>query len=230
MSPVELTVITPTAFAQMPAPDPDAPISPEHHDQLVHRARRLAWLGIAWHVAETAIAIAAGLAATSIALIGFGADSLVETLAGLIVVWRFAENHQNSEQAEQRAQRLIGASFALIAVFVAITVLRSVLVGAHPGSSWVGIGLAAVTLLAMLLLARVKAHVGNELNSSATVSEGRQNQLCAYLSAALLIGLGGNALFGLWGLDPLTAMAIAVVAVTEARQAWRGEGCCDVCC
>lgn len=225
MSPVELPVIGVDAGASHRAVAP----SPERHDQLVRRARLLAWLGIGWHVAEAAIAIAAGLAATSIALIGFGADSLIESMAGLIVVWRFAETRQDSEAAERRAQHLIGASFAAIGVYVAIEALRTLLVGTHPDASWVGIGLAAVTLATMPLLARAKARVGDELHSSATVSEGRQNLLCAYMSAGLLVGLGANALFGWWWADPVTAFAIAGVALYEGREAWRGNACCDVC-
>jgi len=191
--------------------------------------RSLAWLGIGWHVAEAAIAIAAGLVATSIALVGFGADSLIESVAGLVVVWRFAERRQNSERAEQRAQRLIGASFAVIGVYVGVEAVRALLVGTHPDASWVGIGLAAVTLVTMPILARAKARVGEELHSSATVSEGRQNLLCAYLSAGLLIGLGANALLGWWWADPATALAIAGVVLYEGREAWRGNACCDVC-
>lgn len=189
----------------------------------------LAWLGIGWHIAEAAIAIAAGLAATSIALIGFGADSLIESVAGLIVVWRFAEARRDSEAAERRAQRMIGASFAVIGIYVAVEAVRSLLVGAHPDASWVGIGLAVVTLATMPLLARAKARVGDELDSSATVSEGRQNLLCAYLSAALLVGLGANALLGWWWADPITALVVAGVALYEGREAWRGNACCDVC-
>jgi divalent metal cation (Fe/Co/Zn/Cd) transporter len=224
MSPVELPVIVHT-----PAADSIASDSPERHEQLVHRARQLAWLGIGWHVAEAAIAIAAGLAATSIALIGFGADSMVESVAGLIVVWRFAETRQDSERAEQRAQRLIGASFGVIGVYVAIEAVRALLVGTHPEASWVGIGLAAITLITMPLLAKAKARVGDQLHSSATVSEGRQNLLCAYLSAGLLVGLGANALLGWWWADPITALAIAGVALYEGREAWRGNACCDAC-
>jgi divalent metal cation (Fe/Co/Zn/Cd) transporter len=223
MSPVELPVIAHAPAGQL------ASLSPERHEQLVRRARMLAWLGIGWHIAEAAIAIAAGLAAASIALIGFGADSLIESAAGLIVVWRFAETRQDSERAEQRAQRLIGASFAVIGAYVGVEAVRSLLISTHPDASWVGIGLAAVTLTTMPLLARAKGRVGDELHSSATVSEGRQNLLCAYLSAGLLVGLGANALLGWWWADPITALAIAGVALYEGREAWRGNACCDVC-
>jgi divalent metal cation (Fe/Co/Zn/Cd) transporter len=145
------------------------------------------------------------------------------------VVWRFAERRQDSEAGERRAQRLIGASFAVIGVYVGVEAVRSLIAGTHPQASWVGIGLAAVTVVAMPLLARAKARVGDELHSSATVSEGRQNLLCAYMSAGLLVGLGANALLGWWWADPVTAFAIAGVALYEGREAWRGNACCDVC-
>ncbi len=208
---------------------PPASFSRERQGRLIRRARSLAWLGIGWHVAEAAIAIGAGLAATSIALIGFGADSLVEAVAGLIVVWRFAETRLDPERAERRAQRMIGVSFGVIGVYVAFEAVRALLAGTHPEASWVGIGLAAVTLVTMPLLARAKARVGGELHSSATISEGRQNLLCAYLSAGLLVGLGANALLGWWWADPITALAIAAVAAYEGREAWRGNACCDAC-
>src|SRR5215218_4057938 len=121
--------------------------------RLVSRARRLAWLGIGWHAVEMAVAIAAGLAAGSIALIGFGADSLVESLAGLIVIWRFAESRTASERAELRAQRLIGVSFFAVGAYVTVEAVRTLAGGTHPEASWVGLGLAAVTLAAMPPLA-----------------------------------------------------------------------------
>lgn len=200
-----------------------------NRDKLIARARMLARVGIAWHVAEAAIAIAAGLAASSIALIGFGADSLIESVAGLIVVWRFASARIDSESAELRAQRLIAASFVVLAGYIAVEATRGLLYADHPDASWVGMGLAAITLVSMPLLARAKSHVGNELRSSATISEGRQNLICAYLSAALLVGLGANAILGWWWADPVTALGIAAVALFEARESWRGNACCDSC-
>jgi divalent metal cation (Fe/Co/Zn/Cd) transporter len=199
-------------------------------DALVARARVLAWLGIGWHVFEAAVAVGAGVAAGSIALIGFGADSLVETLAGMILIWRFGGGRQESETAERRAQRLIAISFYAIAAYVAVEAIRTLLEASRPGTSWIGIGLAAVTLLVMPVLARAKSRVGVSIDSSATISEGRQNLLCAYLSAGLLVGLGANALLGWWWADPLTALAIAAVAIREGREAWRGEGCAGECC
>jgi divalent metal cation (Fe/Co/Zn/Cd) transporter len=202
---------------------------PHQRESLVRRARFLARLGLAWHGIEAAVAIVAGTVAGSIALIGFGADSLVESLAGITVLWRFADARHASERAERRAQQLIGASFYVIAAYISVEAVRTLVGGAHPEASWVGIGLAAVTLATMPPLAAAKARVGDQLHSSATKSEGRQNLLCAYLSAALLIGLGANALFGWWWADPVTALLIAAVAVNEGREAWQGEACQDCC-
>ena len=214
MSVLEITTVA-------PAPD---------RERLVRRARRLAALGLAWHGIEAAIAIAAGAAASSIALIGFGADSLIEAMAGVVVLWRFGAARSGSDAAEQRAQRLIGASFFVLAAYVSVEAVRTLTGGDHPDASWVGIGLAAVTLATMPPLAAAKARVGEQLGSAATRSEGRQNLLCAYLSAALLVGLGANALLDWWWADPVTALLVAGVAIKEGRDAWRGEGCADGCC
>jgi divalent metal cation (Fe/Co/Zn/Cd) transporter len=196
---------------------------------LEQRARRLAWLGIGWHVLEFAIAIAAGIAAGSIALIGFGADSLIEALAGAVVLWLFTGRRRGSHAAELRAQQLIAASFYVLATYIAVESARSLAGGDHPQPSWVGIGLAVVTATTMPLLAYAKRRVGNQLHSSAAVKEASQTQLCAYLSIALLLGLGANAIAGWWWADPLAALVIAGVAAYEGRASWRGEGCCDAC-
>jgi len=195
-------------------------------DRLVRRAKQLAWLGVGWHGVEATIAIGAGLVAGSIALIGFGADSLIESFAGFILLWRFAASRITSEDAERRAQKLIAVSFFVIAAYVGFEAVRSLLVGDRPEASWVGIGLAALTLVTMPPLAIAKGRIGEKLGSSATKSEGQQNMLCAYLSAALLVGLSANALFGLWWADPVTALVIAGVAVKEGRESWRGDSCC----
>ena len=167
--------------------------SPAERSRLERRARMLAWGGIAWHVVEFAIAIAAGIAAGSIALIGFGADSLIEAVAGFVVLWLFTGARRGSRIAERRAQRLIAATFFILAAYVGVESVRAFVQGDHPQASWVGIGLAAFTALTMPLLARAKRHVGHQLNSSAAVKEASQTSLCAYLSIALLIGLGANA-------------------------------------
>jgi divalent metal cation (Fe/Co/Zn/Cd) transporter len=196
--------------------------------RLQRQARWLARGGIAWHFIEFAIAIGAGLAASSIALIGFGIDSLIESLAGFVVLWLFTGSRVGSERAERRAQQLIALSFYLLAGYVGIEAIRSLVEGHEPDPSWVGIGLAAVTAPTMPLLAYAKRRIGRELGSPATVQEAAQTQLCAYLSVALLIGLGGNAVFGWWWADPLAAIVVAGVALREGRESWRGSSC-DCC-
>ena len=197
--------------------------------RLERRARRLAWGGNVWHVAEFAIALAAGISASSIALVGFGIDSLIEVLAGSVVVWLFTGRRLGSEAAERRAQQAIALSFLLLAAYVAVESVRTLAGSVHPDPSWVGIGLAAVTAPTMPLLARAKRRVGHRLGSAATVAEGAQNLLCAYLSVALLAGLGANALLGWWWADPLAGLAIAAVAAREGLESWRGRACADGC-
>jgi divalent metal cation (Fe/Co/Zn/Cd) transporter len=196
--------------------------------KLQRRARWLAWGGIAWHFVEFGIAVGAGVAASSIALVGFGIDSLIESLAGFVVLWLFTGKRLTSPTAERRAQQMIALSFYVLAAYVAVEALRSLIGGHEPETSWLGIGLAAFTAPTMPLLATAKRRIGHKLGSSAAVQEASQTQLCAYLSVALLIGLGANALLDWWWADPLTALAIAAVAVREGRESWRGDAC-DCC-
>lgn len=203
--------------------------APTDRARLVRRAKLLAWGGVGWHFVEFAVAVAAGLAAGSLALVAFGIDSLVESAAGFVLIWRLTGHRESSQAAEQRAQQLIAASFLLLAAYVAVEAVRALATAAEPGVSWIGVGLAAVTAPTMPLLARAKSRVGNRLGSSATVKEGAQNMVCAYLSVALLAGLLANALVGWWWADPLAALVIAVVAVREGIGAWRGDGCCATC-
>ncbi len=205
-------------------------VAGERRRTLVRRARLLAWGGLAWHLVEFGVAVGAGIAASSVALVGFGLDSLIEALAAVVVLWRFAAGRSASDRAERRAQRLIAVSFALLAAYVAAESVRALAVGERPGASWIGIGLAAVTAPTMPLLAVAKRRVGTALGSAATVSEGAQNLLCAYLSVALLLGLGANALLGWWWADPAAALLVAGVAAREGLAAWRGTACCAPCC
>jgi divalent metal cation (Fe/Co/Zn/Cd) transporter len=197
--------------------------------RLVARARLLAWGANAWHMIEFAIAVAAGVASSSTALIGFGADSLIEALAGFVVLWRFARRRSESAAAERRAQQLVAISFFLLAAYVVGDTVRTLAGASHPQVSWPGIALAAFTAVTMPLLAVAKRRVGRQLDSAATVSEGSQNMVCAYLSVALLVGLGANAAFGAWWADSLAALVIAGVAIREGIESWRGDACCDAC-
>jgi divalent metal cation (Fe/Co/Zn/Cd) transporter len=202
--------------------------APQERAALERRAKMLAWGGNAWHVVEFAIAVGAGIAAGSVALVGFGIDSVIEALAGGVIVWLFSGRRGSSHTAERQAQQLIAASYALLVAYIGVEAVRDLLGSHHPGVSWVGIGLAAFTAPTMPLLARAKRNVGRKLNSSATVSEASQNMICAYLSIALLVGLLANALLGWWWADPIAALVIAAIAAKEGVDAWRGESC-DCC-
>jgi divalent metal cation (Fe/Co/Zn/Cd) transporter len=201
---------------------------PAERQRLVRKARRLSQLSLAWHIIEAAVAIAAGVTASSIALVGFGADSLIEVAAGLVVIWLMTGQRPNSHSAERRGQQLIAASFVLLAVYVTAQSARDLIGAHHPAASWVGIGLSILTLLTMPPLAAAKRRVGHALGSPATASESRQTLLCAYLSAGLLTGLLANALAGWWWADPTVALAIGAIALREARTAWQGNSC--TCC
>jgi divalent metal cation (Fe/Co/Zn/Cd) transporter len=211
------------------SPAGPAPLMPDERMRLVRRAKLLAWGGNGWHFIEFLIAVGAGIAAGSIALVGFGFDSLIEALAAFIIVWRFGARRTDSASAERRAQQLVAGSYFLLAAYVGVESVRTLFGSGHPAVSWIGIGLAAFTAPTMPLLARAKTRVGNRLNSSATVSEATQNMICAYLSVALLVGLGLNALFGWWWADPVAALVIAAVAIREGLETWKGDACCDAC-
>lgn len=204
-----------------------SPIDGAARARLVERARKLVWIGLAWHCVEAGVALAAGLVASSIALVAFGADSLIELLAGGIVLWRFAAIRSGSDTAEHTGHRLISVSFYAVGAYVLAASLGD-LIGSHrPATSWVGIALALVALATMPPLALAKRRVADRLVSPTARGESRQTMLCACLALALLVGLAGNALFGIWWLDPAAAIAIAGVAAREGAHAWRGEGCCS---
>lgn len=226
------TIDLPTTTPARPAPT----ITRERYAELARRVRRLSWLSLAWMTVEGAVAISAGLVASSIALVGFGLDSVVEGVASLIIVWRFTGSRVFSHAAEQRAQRLVAVQFFLLAPYVGYESVKALATGEHPAVSVVGIALAAGSVVFMPMLGIAKERLADQLGSAATKGEGRQNMLCAYLAGALLVGLLGNAIAGAWWLDPAVGLLIAAVAVKEGVDAWRGEGCCvgspldDACC
>jgi divalent metal cation (Fe/Co/Zn/Cd) transporter len=143
-----------------------------------------------------------------------------------VIVWRFTGSRTLSHLAEERAQKLVAVQFFILAPYVAVESARALANGSHADESIVGIALAASSIVVMPLLGRAKQRIGTKIGSSATASEGKQNLLCAYLAAAVLIGLLGNALVGAWWLDPVVGLLIAYVAVQEGREAWRGDACC----
>ena len=197
----------------------------EERHRLAARVRRLSWVSLVYMVFEGGIAILAGVLAGSIALIGFGIDSAIEGFASAIIVWRFTGHRIMSDAAETRAQKLVAIQFFVLAPYVSVESIRALVSGEHAEVSWLGIALAASSLVVMPYLGIAKGRLADRLGSAATKGEGRQNLLCAYLAGALLIGLLANAAFGAWWLDPVIGLLIAAVAVKEGFEAWRGEGC-----
>jgi divalent metal cation (Fe/Co/Zn/Cd) transporter len=195
----------------------------EERHSLQRRARLLAFATIAWNVLEAAAALAAGAVAGSAALVGFGLDSTVEVGASAVALWYLSGVN---EDRERRALRLIGLSFFALAAYIAIQAARDLVIGAKPDASGVGIVLAALSLVVMPLLARAKRRTGQRLGSRALIAESAETQLCAYLSAVLLVGLALRAMLGWSWADPVAALGIALLAAREGREAWRGEDCC----
>ena len=205
---------------------------PVEREGLVRRGRMLAWFTIVWNAIEGVAGIAAGIAAGSIALIGFGVDSYVEVFAGSVIIWRLSKERHGeavSEAAEQRAVRLIALTFLFLAVGVGVESIRRLASGERPDESWFGIGLAVVSLMVMPLLARAKRRVGERLGSRAVTADATETMLCVWLSAILLVGLGANAVFGWWWADPLAALGVVYVAAREGIEHWRAEELDDCC-
>jgi divalent metal cation (Fe/Co/Zn/Cd) transporter len=207
----------------------DIPLQRPAPATLIRRVKLLSWLSLAWMTAEGAIGVTAGIVANSIALIGYGLDSTIEGIASIVIIWRFTGNRIHSDDAETRAQKIVALSFFLLAPYIIVAAVQHLITGNQARASWVGIGLAIVSITLMPLFGRAKKRIGNQLQSAATAGEGTQNILCAYLSLAILIGLGANALLGLWWADPLVALVVAVVAVQAGIRTCRGQSCSDVC-
>lgn len=190
--------------------------------------RGLQHLTIAWNAAECVVALVAGALAGSIALVGFGLDSAIEVTASLAALWRLAHDADEArrEAAERRALRVIGACFLALAAYVAYEGAAALAGRRAPEESLTGLVLAALSLLVMPLLARAKRRVASRLGSGALEAETRQTEVCAYLSAILLAGLGLNAWLGWWWADPLAALAMAPLIAREGWEAWRGRTCC----
>jgi len=192
--------------------------------RLGRRAQLLAASSVTYNVIEAIIAITAGIIAGSVALIGFGLDSVVEVSSGLIVLWQF--RRRLPESRERQALRLMAYSFFALAAYVTFESVRALVSGHDPDPSPVGIGLAAASLVIMPFLSWAQRRTGKALGSNAVVADSTQTLLCTYLSAVLLVGLVLNATLGWSWADPIAGLMIAAVAVKEGREAWRGEGCC----
>ena len=210
----------------MPALKPDAGsvASSERRRVLARRIRFFVAATITYNVIEAVVALAAGTAASSSALIGFGLDSIIEVSSAAAVAWQFAG--RDPEAREKKALRFIAFSFFALAAFVTVDALRSLLGAREPDHSTVGIMLAAISLAVMPLLSWAQRRAGRELGSRSAVADSRQTLLCSYLSGVLLAGLLLNSLFGWSWADPLAALVIAAIALKEGLEAWKGDACC----
>jgi divalent metal cation (Fe/Co/Zn/Cd) transporter len=188
----------------------------------------LSWASLAYMAVEGGVGVWQGVAAGSIALTGWGLASFIEGVASVIVVWRFTGWRKLSTSAEHRAQRLVALQFFILAPYVLVESVRTLADGGHAEITVIGMALTATSVVLMPLLGRAKHRLARRLGSGATAGEGTQNILCGAQAAAVLVGLAANAAVGAWWLDPLIGVFIAVVAVKEGRDAWRGETC-DCC-
>ncbi|MEU6270056.1 cation transporter [Saccharopolyspora shandongensis] len=202
----------------------DTKADPQRRAVLARRVRWLVAATITYNVVEAVVAISAGTAASSTALIGFGLDSVIEVASAAAVAWQFSG--RDPEARERTALKVIAVSFFALAAYVTVESVRTLL-GAEPADhSTVGIVLAAVSLLVMPFLSAAQRRAGRELGSASAVADSKQTLLCTYLSGVLLLGLLLNSLLGWSWADPVVALVIAAVAVKEGREAWRGHHCC----
>lgn len=197
---------------------------PRRRRLLARRVRILVALTIGYNVVEAVVALGAGVAASSTALIGFGLDSVIEVASAAAVAWQFTGSDPRAREAA--ALRIIAMSFFALAGYVTVDAVRSLAAGTEARHSTVGLVLAGLSLLIMPVLSWAERRTGRELGSRSAVADSKQTLLCTYLSAVLLIGLALNSLFGWSWADPVAALVIAAVAVREGRGAWRGDTCC----
>jgi divalent metal cation (Fe/Co/Zn/Cd) transporter len=192
----------------------------------IHAGRRIEYISVAWTTFEALAAVGAGVMAGSIALIGFGADSVIEVGSSLVLLWRL--NHEFGEERERTAHRLVGVSFLLLAVYVSWEAIESLVKHQPPSVSYFGIVFSILCLIVMPLIARTKRRIAVRLNSGAMEADSKQSSLCAYLAAILLCGLALNALFGWWWADPVAALVMLPIIIKEGVEGLRGEacGCC----
>ena len=217
MSPVELPVLS-------PAPPSSPPLDRDHYGEVARKVRLLSWLSLAWMTVEGAVAITAGVVASSIALVGFGLDSVVEISSAAAVAWQFSA--KDPETREKAALRFIAFSFFALAAYVSVDAILSLLGVGEARPSAIGIALAAASLVIMPVLSLTQRRTGRELGSLSAVADSKQTLLCTYLSAVLLAGLVLNSLWGWSWADPIAALGIAAIAVREGYNAWRGDPCC----
>jgi divalent metal cation (Fe/Co/Zn/Cd) transporter len=196
---------------------------------LIKRGQRLEYFTIAYNSLEGLIAVVAGLVAGSIALVGFGFDSLIEVTSGAALLWRLHSDADESrrERVEAITLRMVGVLFLLLAAYVSYDSVKSLIWHAEPRESIPGIILAIASLIVMPLLVRSKRKVARGIESGALMADSKQTELCTYLSAILLAGLLLNALVGWWWADPVAALIMVPIIVKEGIEGLRGDTCCD---
>jgi len=207
----------------------DGPASATDRSDSVARGQRLEYFTLAWNGFEAAVALIAGVLAGSVALVGFGLDSVIETASAGILLWRFRADldAERRERAERTAHRLVGVCFLLLAAYVAVESVRALWMKALPERSLPGVLIAVAAVIVMPLLARAKRRVAAQLDSRALRADSRQADFCAYLSAVLLAGLLLHTLLGWWWADPVAALVMTPIIAREGVQGLRGTGCDD---
>jgi divalent metal cation (Fe/Co/Zn/Cd) transporter len=210
----------------------DTPLKAEEAQRTagVSRGLRLEYLTVGWNIVEGVVSVAAAVAAGSVALLGFGLDSFVETTSGLILIWRLrAERHVQDreviERLDQRAHKLVGFTLFMLAAYVAFDAAKALILREHPESTVVGIAITSLSMCVMWWLARAKRRTARELGSRALEADAFQTTACWWLSLVNLFGIGMNTAFGFWWADPVAALGMTYLLVREGREAWRGEDC-----
>jgi len=197
-------------------------------NRLYRKGLRLEYFTIGYNILEAAASIVFGSIANSIALIGFGLDSIVESLSGLVLVWRLRQHGRISEAAEEklekRATRLVAITFFILGAYVLFQSVKNLVLADIPAPSLPGIVIALASMVVMPVLAWQKSKTGKQINSRALVADSKETLACAFLSVALLLGLGANYLIGFWQADPIVGLIIAIFLFREGREGWRESG------
>jgi divalent metal cation (Fe/Co/Zn/Cd) transporter len=195
--------------------------------RLIRRAKTLSLLSIGWMTVEAAVAIVAAVLAGSVAVLGFGLDSLIELASASTILWLYTGNRGGSRVAERRAQQLIAICFAALALYLTFDATHTLAGRTRPDTSWPGAAVAVGAILFMPLLARAKGRVAAQLGSAATAGDAAQSLLCAIAAGAVLLSILANGALGWWWLDPIAGLGIAALAVHEGREARAGGVCGD---
>ncbi len=197
---------------------------------LLRRGLRLEYLTVGWNIIEGVVSVMAAVAAGSVALLGFGIDSFVETMSGLVLIWRLraewrARDPEEIERLDQRAHKLVGLSLFLLAAYIAFDAAKALITGERPEPTVVGMAITSLSLAVMWWLARAKRRTARGLGSRALEADSFQTTACFWLSLITLAGIALNAVLGWWWADPVAALGMTWFIMTEGREAWRGENC-----